>query len=189
MSDKCDQEVFELGTSLGFRDMTKEEADQYCENQTKETGCKHDWHYIGGRVHIKALIPTKLTRALDQVAKLQRENDKLKAMVNELREYALSLAEQADGMAYTETGYKSYTYKEGAVEFMDCIAPAQSLHDFCAKCTSGERSERDVEVAERVRERCASEVASLAMLYFIDDETNASKRIRNLPIEELLKDA
>lgn len=51
----CDDEVFKKGVSLGFFDMPKLEAEAYCVEQTKVTGRKHDWHYVGGRVHIKAM--------------------------------------------------------------------------------------------------------------------------------------
>lgn len=54
-SEKCDPEVFEKGTSLGLFEMTKDEAEKYCRDATKRTGKKHDWHYFGGRVHIKVL--------------------------------------------------------------------------------------------------------------------------------------
>lgn len=53
--EKCDKDVFEKGQSLGLFDMTKEQAEQHCLTQTKETGDKHDWHYVAGRVHIKRL--------------------------------------------------------------------------------------------------------------------------------------
>lgn len=52
---QCDAEIFMFGTSVGFFDMSKEEANQHCQNLTKATGRKHDWHYFGGRVHIKSL--------------------------------------------------------------------------------------------------------------------------------------
>lgn len=51
----CDDEVFKKGVSLGFYDMPKQEAEAYCVKQTEVTGRKHDWHYVGGRVHIKAM--------------------------------------------------------------------------------------------------------------------------------------
>lgn len=53
---KCNPEVMEHGVSLGFFDMPKEKAEQYCKDETKRTGRLHDWHYVGGRVHIKALL-------------------------------------------------------------------------------------------------------------------------------------
>ena len=51
----CNQEVFEKGVSLGLFDMPKEEAEAMCMKLTEKTGRLHDWHYIGGRVHIKAM--------------------------------------------------------------------------------------------------------------------------------------
>jgi hypothetical protein len=52
---ECDLEVYKNGISVGLFDMPKEEAEAMCEQLTKDTGRKHDWHYIGGRVHVKAL--------------------------------------------------------------------------------------------------------------------------------------
>lgn len=49
----CDKDIFENGVSLGFFDMPKEEAEAACIRLTEETGFKHDWHYVGGRVHMK----------------------------------------------------------------------------------------------------------------------------------------
>lgn len=57
--EKCGDDVFKHGISLGFFDLTKEEAEAYCKEQTASTGHLHDWHYVGGRVHVKALTSTK----------------------------------------------------------------------------------------------------------------------------------
>ena len=62
MTDKCDDEVYKNGTSLGLFNMTKAEAEEYCKKQTEEKGYKHDWHYVAGRVHIKALVPKELAK-------------------------------------------------------------------------------------------------------------------------------
>ena len=64
----CDDDVFKDGTSLGFFDMSKSEAQDFCEKKTAETGYKHDWHYMAGRVHIKALVPTEKTELRQQLA-------------------------------------------------------------------------------------------------------------------------
>lgn len=54
-TEKCDADVYEHGVSLGFFDMSKQEAEEHCASETKRTGRKHDWHYVGGRVHVMAL--------------------------------------------------------------------------------------------------------------------------------------
>lgn len=51
----CDQEVYEKGVSVCLVAIQKETAEIICQNITAATGCKVDWHYFGGRVHIKAL--------------------------------------------------------------------------------------------------------------------------------------
>jgi hypothetical protein len=58
-TEKCDQEVFDRGKSMGLFAMSKQEAEDYCAAETKRTGYKHDWHYIAGRVHVLALIEDK----------------------------------------------------------------------------------------------------------------------------------
>ncbi|MGI4260869.1 hypothetical protein ACR2VJ_27685 [Klebsiella pneumoniae] len=55
MSNKCDDDVFNNGVSLGLYDMPREQAEALCITETERTGRKHDWHYIAGRVHIKAM--------------------------------------------------------------------------------------------------------------------------------------
>lgn len=54
----CDQEVYEKGVSVCLVAIPKETAEVICQNITAATGCKVDWHYFGGRVHIKALRVT-----------------------------------------------------------------------------------------------------------------------------------
>lgn len=52
---QCNQDVFTKGVSMGLFDMPKDEAEAMCLRLTQETGRLHDWHYIGGRVHVKAM--------------------------------------------------------------------------------------------------------------------------------------
>ena len=54
--EKCNDDVFKNGVSLGLFDMTKEQAEEYCLKETIKTGNNHDWHFVAGRVHIKVLI-------------------------------------------------------------------------------------------------------------------------------------
>ncbi|HBW1969276.1 hypothetical protein [Klebsiella quasipneumoniae] len=54
----CDPEVYEKGVSVCLVAIPKETAEIICQNITAATGCKVDWHYFGGRVHIKALRVT-----------------------------------------------------------------------------------------------------------------------------------
>lgn len=51
----CDTEVYEKGVSVCLVAIPKETAEVIFQNITAATGCKVDWHYFGGRVHIKAL--------------------------------------------------------------------------------------------------------------------------------------
>lgn len=54
----CDPEVYDKGVSVCLVAIPKETAEVICQNITAATGCKVDWHYFGGRVHIKALRVT-----------------------------------------------------------------------------------------------------------------------------------
>ncbi|RRF49885.1 hypothetical protein EAO03_13905 [Klebsiella pneumoniae] len=51
----CDPEVYENGASACLVAIPKETAEVICKGISAVTGCKIDWHYIGGRVNIKAL--------------------------------------------------------------------------------------------------------------------------------------
>lgn len=53
----CNQEIFDKGISVGFFDIPKHTAEQLCQSFSAALGIPVDWHYIGGRVHIKALLP------------------------------------------------------------------------------------------------------------------------------------
>ena len=75
-TEQCDRDVYENGTSMGMFAMSKEQAEEYCAAETKRTGYKHDWHFIGGRVHVKALLPKPKD---DRIAALEAELAKVKA--------------------------------------------------------------------------------------------------------------
>ena len=51
----CDQELFDQGVSVGLFDMPKWTAEALCKGIAAATGARVDWHYIAGRVHVKAL--------------------------------------------------------------------------------------------------------------------------------------
>lgn len=76
----CDPEVYEKGVSVCLVAIPKETAEVICQNITAATGCKVDWHYFGGRVHIKALrvasqpapvVPDDVLDALQKVARIR----------------------------------------------------------------------------------------------------------------------
>ncbi|MFH3259590.1 hypothetical protein ABK932_03675 [Klebsiella aerogenes] len=76
----CDPEVYEKGVSVCLVAIPKETAEVICQNITAATGCKVDWHYFGGRVHIKALressqsapvVPDDVLGALQKVARIR----------------------------------------------------------------------------------------------------------------------
>ncbi|HBR2091006.1 TPA: hypothetical protein L9M94_003977 [Klebsiella quasipneumoniae subsp. quasipneumoniae] len=76
----CDPEVYEKGVSVCLVAIPKETAEVICQNITAATGCKVDWHYFGGRVHIKALrvasqpapvVPDDVLEELQKVARIR----------------------------------------------------------------------------------------------------------------------
>ena len=58
----CDQDVFDNGQSVCLVDIPRETAENICRSLSAATGCKIDWHYVGGRVHIKALAAPVVER-------------------------------------------------------------------------------------------------------------------------------
>lgn len=54
-SDACHPTVYEHGESMGLFPYNKEQATQYCADETKHTGRLHDFHFVGGRAHVKAI--------------------------------------------------------------------------------------------------------------------------------------
>lgn len=57
----CDQELFDQGVSVGLFDIPKWTAEALCRGIAAATEARVDWHYIGGRVHIKALPAARAT--------------------------------------------------------------------------------------------------------------------------------
>lgn len=74
MLEPCNKEVFDKGVSLGFVDMTKEQAEAHCKAETERTGNLYDWHYVGGRVHIMMLEKVKMPAAFISEVELQYHN-------------------------------------------------------------------------------------------------------------------
>lgn len=51
----CDADVYSNGKSVCLVDIPKETAEIICRSISTVAGLKVDWHYFGGRVHIKSL--------------------------------------------------------------------------------------------------------------------------------------
>ncbi|WP_035942512.1 hypothetical protein, partial [Caballeronia glathei] len=62
-TEVCAQDVFEKGQSIGLFDIPKHTANEICAGISAATGARVDWHYIGGRVHMKALAATPASSA------------------------------------------------------------------------------------------------------------------------------
>lgn len=84
-ADKCDPDVFEKGTNACLVVISKENAETICRGISAATGCKVDWHYVGGRVQIKALyaappaqpvaVPDELVELL--ISAIEKEQERL----------------------------------------------------------------------------------------------------------------
>lgn len=53
--DECNADVFERGESVCMLAVPKEQAEAAVKIASALTGDKYDWHYFGGRVHVKRL--------------------------------------------------------------------------------------------------------------------------------------
>lgn len=71
--DCCDYEVYSHGKVIGVFDMPKDEANQLVVKLSKKTGNRIDWHYFGGRVVMKMLLPKPTANARHLVSRNQRE--------------------------------------------------------------------------------------------------------------------
>ncbi|RWA55326.1 hypothetical protein AU476_07400 [Cupriavidus sp. UYMSc13B] len=65
-TDQCAQDVFEHGESIGLFDIPKDTANAICAGIHAVTGARVDWHYVGGRVHMKALAAAPIAAAQEQ---------------------------------------------------------------------------------------------------------------------------
>lgn len=78
-TDECAHDVYQHGQSIGLFDIPKETANAICSGISTVMGASVDWHYIGGRVHMKALVipasaPVELTDAArDVLAERRRQ--------------------------------------------------------------------------------------------------------------------
>ena len=81
----CDQELFDQGVSVGLFDIPKWTAEALCRGIAAATEARVDWHYIGGRVHIKALPAARAQadRVQEDAARLDFLNDQVAYVVSE----------------------------------------------------------------------------------------------------------
>ncbi|KVQ35711.1 hypothetical protein WK03_35165 [Burkholderia cepacia] len=61
--DECAHDVYRHGQSIGLFDIPKETANAICAQITAVTGARVDWHYVAGRVHMKALPASPIAPA------------------------------------------------------------------------------------------------------------------------------
>ena len=99
---ECNKDVYKYGVLVHQLDTTKEQATAFCKQQTEETGCRHDWHYFGGWVFVKA-IPA-------HIEELLAVNKKQQSELNLLQTQAISdaarIAELESQLYNTTLAYK-----------------------------------------------------------------------------------
>ena len=89
----CDSELFESGVSVGLFDMPKWTAEALCKGLAAATGARVDWHYNGGRVHVKALpAPTSAEGAA--YAELPDLSDAVNLARNALTQYDCAITKK-----------------------------------------------------------------------------------------------
>ncbi|QOC57954.1 hypothetical protein phiK7B1_099 [Pseudomonas phage phiK7B1] len=55
-TEKCNEDIYKHGESVGLMDVSKTEAEAHCQRATAESKTHdYDWHYVAGRVHVKRL--------------------------------------------------------------------------------------------------------------------------------------
>lgn len=57
-TEECSPDVYAKGISACLVDIPKEKAEVICRGISAASGVAVDWHYVGGRVHIKAMRVT-----------------------------------------------------------------------------------------------------------------------------------
>ena len=100
----CDSELFESGVSVGLFDIPQWTAEALCKGIAAATGARVDWHYIGGRVHVKAL-PAPTSAEWVASAALPDEREAFEAMMRS--QTFDSLKRLSDG------SYESYEARVG----------------------------------------------------------------------------
>ncbi|CAA0342656.1 hypothetical protein [Klebsiella pneumoniae] len=118
----CDPEVYEKGVSACLVVIPKETAEVICKGISAATGCKVDWHYIGGRVHIKALqaAPQPAPVATSEEHRQLRDLVMMvKMLCRTVRKYNPESQQAANFTAYLQ--------KEGLISAADCLRETDPL--------------------------------------------------------------
>lgn len=155
----CDPEVYEKGVSVCLVAIPKETAEVICQNITAATGCKVDWHYFGGRVHIKAL------RVTSQPA----------PVVN--GEY---------GDAYQGAREDLAIWKRRALEAEESVRRLEQINDHLVKEAQGESRMGEPVIAQPVAD---SEPDRNPVLAYADSYRDMAKQgVESVPIWSVITD-
>lgn len=93
----CAEDVFQKGVSVCLiGDIPKHAAETICKSLSEVTGWKIDWHYIGGRTHIKALPPESKDMTADTFLTLTGEITKARRTQATLAEKAIALCDAVE---------------------------------------------------------------------------------------------
>lgn len=103
MNNNCDENVFKYGEIVGVAgEWSKEEAEKWCVDKTRETGDWYDWHYVAGRAVIKMLPkdwkkPQSNEELLERIASLEELVKFNNEIIEEQRRRIELLCEGTDG--------------------------------------------------------------------------------------------
>lgn len=105
-TESCNQDVYKYGESVGIFNMTKDEAEAFCKEQTDLSGDLYDWHFTMGRVHVmvlkagvkeKALLIDAAKDLYDACAEFVRKVDCGQARSTQSYKQMKSALSKADG--------------------------------------------------------------------------------------------
>lgn len=160
VAGECNKEVYENGQSVCLVDIPKETAEVICRGISQATGCKVDWHYIGGRVHIKALAPPAPAVVNGRTAEGWMAEALLqKKIADDLRKSEPAMPEEAKVGEMPFLGNSEPGYVRG---WNDCRAAMMQ------NCASGEPS-IDAGLMANKRENCASVNQPVSSGYTLPD--------------------
>ncbi|MFS7308038.1 hypothetical protein [Rahnella inusitata] len=99
--EKCSPDVYAKGVSACLVDIPKEKAEVICRGISAASGVAVDWHYVGGRVHIKAMrvtAPQKPVVLLPPAYEKSADFTEYHQGWNACRNYMLAEAKEVGGI-------------------------------------------------------------------------------------------
>ena len=176
-SDRCAQDVFDRGLSIGLFDIPKDTANAICAGIAATTGVRVDWHYFGGRVHMKALAA-----APAQAYSIDADPQGIRAYVADAITGALACGAQGTGTPPPDHWLTPFWRQArfGQIQYnalrdaTDALLNAPGAAQEHATQLAGQEGEQDEGLAQAIDERDTAEgwadgLAGLIGAYFGQD--------------------